>query len=138
MTAVVSAVITGVSTFIATLGGSAIFFIQQDRRMKELLNENQKIVNESQRSEEWHKIAQEYEKEKEEIREEAKQWREAYESLRIKEEEGHRKGTEDKIDLIKQIGMLELENQRLCHWKCLVRGCANRIPPQEQDIIQKS
>lgn len=35
----------------------------------------------------------------------------------------------EKFELEKKIAALEFENTKNCFWKCEVKGCANRIPP---------
>lgn len=126
-----TAIVSAICAIIGALGGGSILYFKQNKKDKE-------ADIEAKASLQWKELYERSQQEVDEAKAELREVKEQYEQLRLREEEGHRQGTEDKVSLIKENAQLQMTNQHLCFWRCNVRGCAKRVPPQEIDIIEEN
>lgn len=126
-------IITAVVTLITTLVPGGIMFYRQNKKIKNAEAKQKDIENTSLIIDQWQERVEELKGEKAELKEDKDVLMKNYNSL-IGE---YRNQLEKQEELMKENKMLELTNQELCWWKCVVRGCPNRKPPRNIDEIEE-
>lgn len=126
-------IITAVVTLVSAMIPSGIIFYSQNKRIKNAEAKEKEIGNMSLIIDQWQERVAELKGEKEDIKQEKQELGEKYNSLIAAYKEQLNKQEE----LMKRNTKLELTNQELCWWKCVMRGCSNRKPPRTIDELEE-
>ena len=118
-------IITAVVTLVGTLVPGGIIFHRQNKRIKEAEAKKQEIENSELVIHQWKERVEDIKRAKELVDTNYNALIKKYEELQDKYE-----------DKQKENQRLELMNQELCWWKCIVRGCSNRKPPRDIDELE--
>lgn len=118
-------IITAVITLVGTLVPGGIIFHRQNKRIKEAEAKKQEIENSELVIHQWRERVEDIKQAKEMVDNNYNRLIGEHRNLQAKYE-----------SLQKENQKLELMNQELCWWKCVVRGCPNRKPPRDIDELE--
>jgi hypothetical protein len=126
-------ILTAVITLVTTLVPGGIIFYRQNKRIKNAEAKGKEIENIARIIDQWQETVAELKDEKEEIKKDKQDVTDNYNNLIV----SYRNELNKYEELMKENKRLELANQELCWWKCVVRGCPNRKPPRVIDEMEE-